>query len=89
MVKVHFDQDDNLDLVTSIIKVIREQQNRSSTQTSLPSEESKKSAICEKCGKDLYQISRTPEKTIQYSLKFHDGIFCYDCQQILKKEREA
>ena len=45
------------------------------------------SAICEKCGKDIYKISKTPEKTIEFSQKYHDGVFCYNCQQELRKEK--
>jgi len=46
------------------------------------------SAICERCEKDIYKISKTPEKTIDYSKRFHDGVFCYNCQQKLRKEKE-
>jgi len=45
------------------------------------------SAICERCDKDIYKISKTPEKTIEYSQKYHNGIFCYNCQQKLRKEK--
>jgi len=46
------------------------------------------SAICERCGRDIFKISKTPEKTITYSKKYHNGIFCYNCQQILKTEKQ-
>ena len=46
-------------------------------------------ALCERCGRDIYSISKTPEKTIEYSRKFHDGLFCYNCQQILRKNKKT
>ena len=57
-------------------------------QAKLGSDPSSPSAICEMCGKDIFKISKTPEKTIEYSQKFHDGVFCYYCQQKLRKKKE-
>ena len=45
--------------------------------------------LCERCGRDIYSISKTPEKTIEYSRKFHDGVFCYNCQQILRENKKT
>lgn len=89
--KVAFNQDDDLDLVSEIIGVFRRSKQKTGSQSTLPGneDESERSVLCERCGKDIFKISTTPEKTLAYSNKYHGGNYCYRCQQILRKEKEA
>ena len=45
MVKVHFDQDDDLELVMALVKVFRERRMERSSQTSLPSDGGKEEEV--------------------------------------------
>jgi len=53
-------------------------------------DENKVESLCERCGKDIYVTSKkNPEKTLEWSEKQFPGhIYCYNCQQELKKEKE-
>jgi uncharacterized protein with PIN domain len=75
---------EDVDLAAKIVEFM---QNNKNNNKNNKSSDSRNSLRCQRCNKDIFQISKNPKKTIQYSLKFHGGFYCYNCQQILKKER--
>lgn len=75
---------EDVDLAAKIVDLLKNNKNNNENNKAA---KSKNSVLCQRCKKDIFKISKTPKKTIQYSLKYHNGFYCYNCQQILKKER--